>query len=338
MPHVQAMQDVQLLCMPLGNRAIDSAFLHVVTCDLAFGQIADKCSRNVQIAEPEGFGKKGSTKQPKAAFADGTALPAKRPRTSKTAEPDAARSNERAPAITDFFNSVTSEVKAERNASDSHDAEARLQTHRDSHLDQLSVATPAGQCHPVQVPSTHDAVQQPFSLTGADGGTLADSAHQSPVQHVNLEAHGSARDDLTSAERKRKLMADAATRRLTAQQHAVSSSELHPADSATEPNQMQPDTKQEGMPQAALDPSAVVGQASHADSIAHVSAVIDLVDDDNDAVGLGNSTQQESEDPCNTLSTSQQPSCPMCGHRWSVHTSDADINKHVDACLGMQLL
>ena len=282
-----------------------------------------------QIAEPEGYGKKGSTKQAKAAFADGTALPAKRPRTSNIADPDAARSNKRVPAITDFFNSIPSDTKPVSKASDtaaSPDAQPAAK------LDQHSIAEPSRIPDAAEPLSKHEKAALPATI---NHHAKVLSVKNGADAQLTSRITGSGGDGEPSAERKRQILADAAVHRLTAQQHHASEPAAQlslPSTSATHPEAVQ-----EGVSLSTLHEVADLDATGPGDA-AHVSAVIDLVHDDHDELGMQQGTQKGENGPAQAGASSQQPSCPICGETWPRQTSNAQMNDHVDICLRMQLL
>ena len=262
----------------------------------------------MQIAEPEGYRKKGSAKQPRAAFADGTDLPAKRPRTSNTDDPDAARSNRRTPAITDFFNNIP-QATNKGMALDSQallDAEDKRQNEQDQQTEKqfgnsgpLRSSAANGTADSVEIIASAEIYE---SQAAARQGELRQSA-----QHM--------KDAQSGVERKRQMMADAAMRRLGSQQRNVASSD----------------------PQAAVlneDSTLVIGKVADK---AHISAVIDLVDADE--VGLQQQVAHPSSQPDHQIAGgSQQPSCPICRQIWSTQMSNVEVNQHIDKCLSAQLL
>ncbi len=130
-------------------------------------------------------------------------------------------------------------------------------------------------------------------------------------------------------------MADAATRRLTARaesgQLAGSSHETagtqHDAQLLTQ-NKSSSDVKSD----VRKDLHAYQPAPARDDNAAHVSAVIDLIDDDDTKLSRTGLRQgcadQKAKLPC----------CPICGHKWSEQTTNSERNEHVDTCLTMQLL
>lgn len=294
----------------------------------------------MQIAEPKGYGKKGSSKQGKAAFADGSALPAKRPRTSNTVDPDATRSNKRVPAITDFFNSISREPGVSSNTPGVQGQPHTSASSRSAQALPKSDSTDQDGTDAAAGPSTANS-QGPYASANANlkgtagsdasGGAASLFPGQQPSQHDGGAAgRGNGQLPLDSL---RRIMADAATRRLTAQaesgQLARSSRETagtqHNAQLLTQ-NKSSSDVK----PDAGKD----TDQAAPAcdDNAAHVSAVIDLIDEDDimsSPIGLHQGcADQKAKLPC----------CPICGHKWSEQTTNSDMNEHVDTCLTMQLL
>lgn len=261
----------------------------------------------MQIAEPEGYQKKGSAKHPKAAFADGTALPAKRPRTSNTADPDAARSNRRIPAITDFFDSIPPQATNHRMASDIQ-ASPKAQ---DETQDELCQQSKAPDVSGPQSAAVNGIADKPDITANAETHEIQAAAKQGeqwratkPVKHAQ-----------PSAERKRQIMADAATRRVVSKQHDIA----RPAAQL-----------------AASDPEPSPNTSKVADET-HVSAVIDLVDAD-ELEPQRQMTQPKSQPKSPAACSGQQPSCPICGQSWSAQTSNVKVNQHIDECLSMQLV
>ncbi|KAL3131304.1 hypothetical protein ABBQ38_000596 [Trebouxia sp. C0009 RCD-2024] len=295
----------------------------------------------VKIAEPEGFKKKGSTRQPKRAFADGTALPVKRPRTSNTADPDAARSNKRSPAITDFFNSTAPQAtnSGKRRASDTPGPQALVgaqDKRQDEHFQQNKVESGF-------VGSVHSSADNPAVLANAASPVDQSSVVQS---HQRDKFSQPVKDADLSAERRRQLMADAATRRLLSQQHETASTDAQHGASGhssrgSKPTVLPAHTGNlvptgKGTSQPALHAEAPSGlDPKPGGGVAHVSAVIDLVDDDEDEL------QQAAQPKSNSYPSvcgSQQSSCPICGQMWGKTMSNVDISKHLDQCLCLQLL
>ena len=296
----------------------------------------------MQIAEPEGYGKKGSSKQGKAAFADGSALPAKRPRTSNTVDPDATRSNKRVPAITDFFNSISREPGVSSNTPGVQGQPHTSASSRSAQALPKSDSTDQDGTDAAAGPSTANS-QGPYASANANlkgtagsdasGGAASLFPGQQPSQHDGGAAgRGNGQLPLDSL---RRIMADAATRRLTAQaesgQLAVSSHEI----AGTQPN-----THLLAQNKSSEDVKSDLGKDLQNDqpvpacggSAAHLSAVIDLIDEDNIMSGPI-SLRQGCADQKSNL-----PCCPICGHKWSEQTTNSEMNEHVDTCLTMQLL
>lgn len=287
----------------------------------------------MQIAEPEGFGKKRSSKPGKAAFADGTALPAKRARSSNTADPDATRSNKHVPAITDFFNSISRELV------DAHEAE---QPH-------CVPANEAMASSDLTDLDRHDGAVEP-SLGEARGrlASLRKTAAADvsrPVlcnttdslqgkQHTQHDGDASGQPPLHSL---RRIMADAAMRRQTVQGAGAQLAGLrHEAEKA------QRDAGACTAVSARPEERAGPGTDKHAtacapndDITASNSAVIDLVDDDTmGSQGLGPSGLKQ-----RALGQETKPlTCPVCGHTWCQQTTNSEMNEHIDTCLLKQLM
>ncbi len=294
----------------------------------------------MQIAEPAGVGKKGSSsKQGKTAFADGSALPAKRPRISKTADPDATRSNKRVPAITDFFNSISREPGTSSNTPSvqgqphaSAPSRSAQVLHESGSTDQDRTDAAAG---PSTVNSQGSHASAYANSKGAAGSdpSNADWSEQQPSQHDGGAAgRGVSQPPLDSL---RRIMADAATCRLTAQ---AESGQL--ADSSHEIAGTQPNTQLFAQSKSSEDVQSDLGKDLHNDqpvpacggNAARVSAVIDLIDE-NDTMSSPVSLHQGCADQKANL-----PCCPICGHKWSEQTTNSEMNEHVDTCLTMQLL
>ena len=289
----------------------------------------------IQIAEPEGYGKKGGNKRVKAAFADGTALPAKRPRTSNTTDPDAARSNKRIPAITDFFNSIVSQAADKKVASDTSGLQALTGARNERQVEQSKQS------------KEEPGVYGPQPSSAANGTADIANAERHKDQSAVVQGDQQqrlprpAKDAAPSAERKRQIMADAATHRLASQQRDIVGSDARPAGSGCLPTFLPGPTghygtKQEGTSQAVYHARAhdSLDTTSVADK-GHVSAVIDLVNDDQDVLEVQQSAQPKS---MSVLHSSQQSPCPICGQQWSRQTSNAELNEHIDKCLSLQLL
>ncbi|DBA74758.1 TPA: hypothetical protein ACH3X2_009283 [Trebouxia sp. C0005] len=290
-----------------------------------------------KIAEPEGYGKKGSSsKQGKAAFADGSALPAKRPRTSNIVDADAMRSNKRVPAITDFFNSIcrepgtssnTPSVQGQPHASiPSRNAQASAKS--DS-TDQDRTDAAAGPSI-VNLQGPHASAYANSKGTAGRDASCVDLSEQQPSQHEGGAAgRGFSQPALDSM---RHIMADAATRRLTAQAESGQQARSSHETAGTQHN-----AELLAQSKSLSGINSHLGKDIHSDqpvpvcdaSAAHVSAVIDLVDEEDIMSGpVGLQQDQKAKLPC----------CPICGHKWSEQTTNNEMNVHVDTCLTMQLL
>lgn len=298
----------------------------------------------IKIAEPEGFNKKCNTRQPKRAFADGTALPVKRPRTSNTADADAPRSRKRSPAITDFFNSTAPQAtnSSKRIASDVPGPQAVVgaqDKRQDEQFEQNKVelgilgSVPSSANNPAGLANAASPGDQSAVVQSDRGPKFAQ-----PIKDVDL-----------SAERRRQIMADAATRRLLSQQHETASADAQHAASELptieSKRRLLPALTAnlaptgEGPSQPALHAEAPSGlNPRTGDGVVHVSAVIDLVDDDEDEFKLQQAVQPKSKPPSQSVCGSQQSSCPICGQMWLKEMSNVDINEHLDQCLSLQLL
>lgn len=261
----------------------------------------------MQIAEPEGYRRKGGAKQPKAAFADGTALPAKRPRTSNIADSDAARTNRRIPAITDFFNSIPPQTTNPCIASDIQ-ASPGVQEETQGEFCQQSKAK-QGVLGP-QSSAVNSIVDTPGIIASDDSNENQSAANQGE-QWQQTKPVAPAQ----SYERRRQIIADAAMRRVLSQQHNIAQ---HDAQLAASDQTPSPDI------------SKLADEA-------HVSAVIDLVYAD-ELESSQQVLQPKPQPKSQNAGGSQQPSCPICGQAWPAQTSNVEVNQHIDECLSVQLL
>ncbi len=246
---------------------------------------------HVQIAEPQGYGKKGSSsKQGKAAFADGSALPAKRPKISNTADPDATRSNKRVPAITDFFNSISKELDVSSENPSVHRQYHASAPFRSAQALPESDSTDQDRTDAAAGPSTVKSQGPHASANANSKGTAGSDASsgaarllsgQQPSQHNGGAAgRGVSQPPLDSL---RHIMADAATRRLTAQ---AESGQL--ARSSHETAGTQHNAQLLAQSKSSSDVKSDLGKDLHniqpvpacGGNAAHVSAVIDLIDED----------------------------------------------------------
>lgn len=285
-------------------------------------------SIHLQIAEPEGYGKKRSSKQGKATFADGTALPAKRARSSNTADPDATRSNKRVPAITDFFNSISREPGDAHEVEQPHCVPANdaIASSDLADLDkrdgavELSSVEARGRLASSRETAAAD-VRQPVLCNTTDS--------LQGKQHTQHDGSASGQPPLHSL---RRIMADAAMRRQTAQGEGAQLGGLsHEADKA------QCDaaacTAVDARPEEKADTSTdkhATACAPTDDNTASISAVIDLVDDDT----MGNQGLGPSDLKQRALGPETKPlTCPVCGHTWSQQTTNSEMNEHIDTCL-----
>lgn len=290
-----------------------------------------------KVAEPEGFGKKRSSKQGKATFADGTALPVKRARSSNTADPDASRSNKHVPAITDFFTSIS------REPGDGHEAEQ-------PHCVPANEATAGSGLadldrHGSTVEPSSVEAQGPIASLRSTAATdlsrpvLSDTTDSLQGQHCiqdsgNAVASVSGQPPLPSL---RRIMADAAMRRQTVQAEGAQLAGLR-LEAEKAQYEAETCTAVDARSGARAGPSTnkhATACASNDDNIASVSAVIDLVEDDREGcqelvpIGLKqHSLGQETKPPC----------CPVCGLTWSQQTTNREMNEHIDTCLLTQLL
>lgn len=290
-----------------------------------------------KIAEPERYSKKGGSKQGKAAFADGSALPAKRARTSNTADPDAMRSNKRVPAITDFFNSISREPGTSGNTPSVQEQPRASAPSRSAQALPKSDLTDQDRNDAAGGPDTANSQGPHASACANSKGTAgsdasrADESEQQPSQHDGGAAgRGISQPPLDSL---RRIMADAATRRLTAQaesgQLARSSHEIAGTQSNSQLlTQSSSDVKSD------VRKDCYINQPVPAcdDNAAHVSAVIDLIDEKDTMSGPISLHQGCADQKANL------PCCPICGHKWSEPTTNSKMNEHVDICLTMQLL
>lgn len=139
------------------------------------------------------------------------------------------------------------------------------------------------------------------------------------------------------ADSMRRIMADAAMRRRdTAQKDACHSQvdndeSCHVGHPPAQPSALSSIGRHAGIPSKGLD-----GHARGGD-IGHVTAVIDLVDDNSQECKMQPAAMLKKPSSAQGASSSQV-SCPICGHMWSSETPTSEIYEHVDACLSMQLL
>ncbi len=292
----------------------------------------------MQIAEPERYSKKGSSsKQGKAAFPNGSALPAKRPRTSSTVDPDATRSNKRVPAITDFFNSISREPGTSSNTPSIPGQSHASAPFRSAQALPKPESTDRGSSDAAAGPNTVNSQGPPASAnakgTAGSDASSADWSEQQPSQHDGgAVGKGISQPPLDSL---RRIMADAATRFLTAQ---AESGQL--AESSHEIAGTQPNTQLFAQSKSSSNVKSDLGKDLRNDqpvpacggNAAHVSAVIDLIDE-KDTMSSPISLRQGCADQKANL-----PCCPICGHKWSEQTSNSEMNEHVDTCLTMPLL
>lgn len=272
----------------------------------------------LQIAEPKDYGKKIKAK---AAFADGTTVPAKRARVSNTAEPDAPRNSRQHRSITDFFNSI-SPTRAPESSSTAplahpvHDAD-------------LNPSCNAAM-HRVAAPSTTDAdvfrKDEAGKQAASSTGPRAQAQHDadSSMQHTCAST-----GTQPSPQSLRQVLAHAALQRAAQQTAADGGSGLH---------QLQGDITDETTLQSDAD-IALPGQANAASNdaeVVHTSAVIDLVDDasqpGSEVVACNNVDQNRSPQQAN------EPNCPVCGVSWPKDTLPDVMYQHVDRCLQHKLM
>ncbi|DBA84736.1 TPA: hypothetical protein ACH3X1_005985 [Trebouxia sp. C0004] len=284
-----------------------------------------------KIAEPEGYGKKGSSSK------QGSALPAKRPRTSNTVDPDATRSNKRVPAITDFFNSISRE-----SGTSSNTPSIQGQPHTSAPSRSAQALPESDRTDAAAGPNTVNS-EGPHASANADSKRTAGSdassgaarrwSGQQPSQH---EGHAAGRGvSQVPLDYMRRIMADAPTRRLTAQ---AESGQLARPSHETAGTQCNTQLLTQNQPSSDAKPD--VGKDLHTDQPApacddhgaHVSAVIDLIDE-NDTISSPTGLHQACADQKAKLLC-----CPICGHKWSEQTTNSEMNEHVDTCLAMQLL
>lgn len=296
---------------------------------------------SLQIAEPEGYKKKGSTQQPKQAFANGTALPAKRPRTSNTADPDASRRNKSFPAITDFCSSTALQAtnSGRHVASDTPGPESLVDAQIKRQVEQLEQSKMESDIlDTLQPPTTYPAI-----LANAASQVEQASIVPSDQRHHSKQP---AKHAVVSAEKKRQIMADAATRRLAPQQHEPASVDAQHAapevpTGVSKPSLLpahmnNPSTTHKGSSQPATHAGAPGGFDTKTRSdLAHMSAIIDLIDDEDEPEPKG--AQLQSERSFHSTLGYQEPCCPICGQTWSKQMSNAVINIHIDQCLRVQL-
>ena len=298
----------------------------------------------VQIAEPEGYGKKGSIKQGRAAFADGTALPAKRPRSSNTADPDAMRSNKRVPAITDFFNNITKD-KDMSNSSKAvectHNSRVASGRGREPQSSDIAVTDVSSHSPVTSDPQGLHATSAATLHTNETGQvskpTIAASGGPDRSYHGASSGATVSKPDMPlPADSMRRIMADAAMRRRDTAQEGACHSQVDDDESCdvghppAQPSALSSIGRHAGIPSTGLDSHAKSGD------IAHVTAVIDLVDDNSQECKMQPAMLKKPSSAQGA--SSSQVSCPICGHMWSSETPTSEIHKHVDACLSMQLL
>ena len=277
---------------------------------------------SLQIAEPEGYVKKRAKPQ----CVDGAAMPSKRPRSSNTVEQDASRSKKRFPAITDFFNSIIADNSGQQeNFRRGLGSEA---TTNQGH----SVPTPdtaiASQSH--DQTTTIGSSNMPAAKAEPRGGAALEGSSDEVVDgklEMSRDTHGQPPLDGI-----RRIMADAAMRRWTAQQEAQGHQHVQLAE-CTRKNRVAPSPEQPVKPRACMDAgmcSARMKRGEGDEGCAHVSIVIDLVDDDE-----GNDLHKASllEEPSSQGQREGLLSCPICGRTWSQQASEREVNDHIDACL-----
>ena len=268
----------------------------------------------LQIAEPKDYGKKNKAK---SALADGTAVPPKRARVSNTAEPDAPRNSRQHRSITDFFNSISPNSKTEGLTS-------TVSSHDNT---ELVGDSPSGTPHgplPVSygVSSTDTAGEQ----TACDVDSSAPNDAKSKAEMHTPDGESDARKAQPSPATLRQVLARAAMQRAekpTAMASDTSSqSRLLGASNANEQAEHRSSESTKSEPTFVSEPP----------DVAHVSAVIDLVD----------SPSQPDPHPAATSgqpqATEENQCCPVCGLLWPKDTNPAVMYQHVDDCLQKQLL
>lgn len=179
------------------------------------------------------------------------------------------------------------------------------------------------------------AIAKSKGTAGSDASSSVASllSGQQPSQHGEGPAgRGVGQLPLDSL---RRIMADAATRRLAAQ---AEHGQL--ARSSYETAKTQSDTQLLTQNKSSADVKSDVRKDLHTDQpapacddhAAHVFAVIDLIDE-TDTKSSPISLHQGCADQ-----NAKLPCCPICGHKWSEQTANSEMNEHVDTCLTMQLL
>ena len=212
------------------------------------------------------------------------------------------------PAITDFFNSIPPQATHQRVASDMQALPSAQDETQDAQCQQskskIDISGP-------QASAVNGIADNLDIIANADSHEAQSAVKQGdqlqPMKHMECVQ--------PSADRKRQIMADAATHRLVSQQHDNASSDAQLAASHHDPR---------------VDTSNVADEA-------HISAVIDLVDAD-DADLPQQIVQPKWQPERQVAGGSQQPSCPICGQAWPAQTSNVRMNQHIDECLRMHLL
>lgn len=212
------------------------------------------------------------------------------------------------PAITDFFNSIPPKATNQRMASDIQALPSAQDETQDAQCQQstseLGISGPQS-----------SAVNGIADNLGIIANADSHEAMSAVQQGDQLQLMKPMKCAQPSADKKRQIMADAATRRLVSQQHDNASSDAQLAASHHKPS---------------LDTSNGADEA-------HVSAVIDLVDAD-ELDSLQQVAQPKSQPERQVAGGSPQPSCPICGRAWPAHTSNVNMNQHIDECLSVQLM
>ena len=138
------------------------------------------------------------------------------------------------------------------------------------------------------------------------------------------------------ADSMRRIMADAAMRRRDTGHSQIDDDEScdvgHPP---AQPSALFSIGRHAGIPSTGLDSHARGGD------IAHVTAVIDLVDDNSQECTMQPAAMLKKPSSAQGAARgagSIQVSCPICDHTWSSETPTSEIHEHVDACLSMHLL
>ena len=268
----------------------------------------------LQIAEPKDYGKKNKAK---SAFADGTAVPAKRARVSDTAEPDAARNSRQHRSITDFFNSISPSSKTDGlNSAVSSCDNTEL-------VGNLPSKTPHGALPVRHDDSGADAAQKQTACN-VDSSALHDTEGRSEKQIP--DAASDAKQAHPSPESLRQVLAQAAMRRAMRQLPRASPSTLQSQSGVLEASNANEQAEERTSESTESEPE------DQPCDVAHVCAVIDLLDSpsqpETHAAAISEQQQATEDKQC----------CPVCGLLWPKDTDPSVMYQHVDDCLQKQLL